>query len=120
MIYTFLGDSKKTRNSVNKNIENLLSKKSDAEVFRVTDENYSKEFILELLNSQGLFSKKYIVVLDVLMSKNLINKDDTDIFREMQSSFHVFFIIDDLLDKDILEILEKFSEKITVYEKKGS
>lgn len=117
MIYTFLGDSKKARNSVNKNVENLLSKKSDAEVFRVTDENYSQEFFLELLNSQGLFSKKYIVVLDNLISKNLINVEDTDLFKDMKSSFHVFFIIDDILTKDFLDILEKFSEKTTVFEK---
>jgi DNA polymerase III delta subunit len=118
MIYTFLGDNKKVREVVNKNIENLLLKRPDAEVFKITYENYSKDTILELVNSQGLFSSKYIIILDSLLEKTIDIKEELDLFKEMKEVSHIFFILDDLISDEGLELIKSVSEKINIFEKK--
>lgn len=118
MIYVFLGDRIKTTDSVKKNTESLLKKKPDAEVFKINEDNFSQDFVLELLNSQGLFSKKYIVVLDNLLSKH-IEIDEKDGFLPlMKNSEHIFFVIDDILSDSNIEVLKKISEKLTIFENK--
>ncbi len=119
MIYVFLGDRLKTTEAVRKNVDNLLKKKPDAEVFKVDEDNFSYDLILELINSQGLFSKKYIVVLDSVFLKN-IDLKDSDLLHSIKNSEHIFFIIEEKINDSDKKVLDKFFEKITVFEKKES
>ncbi len=119
MIYVFLGDRLKTTEAVRKNTENLLKKKPDAEVFKITDDNFSLDLLLELINSQGLFSKKYIVVLDSVFLKNIDIKDNV-LLNSIKESEHIFFIIEDKINDSDRKSLDKFFEKVTVYDKKES
>src|SRR3989338_10426593 len=53
----------------------LSAKRQDAEVFRLTLEDWSEGKLNELVESQGLFEHKYIVALDTLLSSNESSKE---------------------------------------------
>jgi DNA polymerase III delta subunit len=118
MLYFLYGDTKEVRKNLIKHLDSLTKKRPDAEVFRVKTENYSKDFVLELLSSQGLFSKKYIVVMDGLLENEMIQEEITSLFEEFKNTEHIFIFAEQKLNKKNKDLAEKFSEKVWNFEEK--
>ena len=112
MIYFLHGaDTQKVAKKCTKYCGQLSDKRPNSEVFKITTENWSAEQFDELLSSQGLFEKKYIVVLDFLFSQKEIKEKILEKLKEIQSAEHWFLILDGKVDAPTVKKLEKFSYK---------
>lgn len=112
MIYLVHGnDNNLVRDKLHGLLRALSIKKPNAEVFRITSEDWAKEKIDELMESQGLFERKYIVVLDYLLG----NKEAAEVLfsklAELKSSENVFVIVEGAIDAAKLTKLGKVAEK---------
>lgn len=111
MLYYLKGkDSKKILDKAHAVARALLSKKPNSSVFNLSEENWSESLFSELLESQGLFEKRYIVFADRLFSN--FGEFLEDRIKEIKDSENVFLIIESLLSKKIDEKLTKYADKI--------
>jgi|GEM_PF-124415 DNA polymerase III delta subunit len=138
MIYFLYGDnSEESRRAVNKKASalaaELIKKKPDASLFTLTTENWNEAAIDEYTGSQGLFERKYIVLMKGILSagdegRNSGNKDHAkhterkELFLEKIDLFaaspNIFIMAESGIDKASLKKIEKKAEK--VQEIKGS
>lgn len=103
MIYVFSG------NDTNKKIaarEELLTNFPDREVFFVNEGNFSIEQFQNFLAGGDLFSKKYFVILDSLISSD-VSDIVLDRVKEMKTSENIFVILENEILKASTEILKK-------------
>ncbi len=113
MLYVLHGENIEKREKKLKSlVATLLEKKPDAEMFSLDEDNWNLDKLNELIESAGLFSRNYIVVLKRLWnftdSKDIVKKA----LIKIQESPHVFILIEDkLLAKDI-NTLSKRAVKI--------
>ena len=66
MLYAIIGERKKGRDKLKELLSVLQKKQPEAELITLNDENFSEAQLDELIQSQGLFSTKYIVTLDLV------------------------------------------------------
>ncbi len=119
MLYLLHGiDQKKTREKLHKLTDSLCAKKPDAGIFILDSDNFSEAKIDELTGGQGLFSDKYIVILDKLLEDKLMKEIVLEKIKEIGKSENVFLMIEEKLDKKTLSKLEKNSEKVLSFELK--
>jgi DNA polymerase III delta subunit len=112
MIYFLHGtDTKNSRKKMHEILGQLSAKRPNSEVFKITGENWSEEQFDELLAAQGLFEKKYIVVLDFVLSQKDAREYVLEKLKEMQEAEHWFLILDGKTDAATAKKLEKFSYK---------
>jgi len=117
MIYFLYGsDNKKAREKAHEIEASLLKKKPDAALFRVTTENWDENWLTDLIEGQGLFTPKYIVILDRLFENKEIKEYVVKNLKEIQGSEHVFIFIEGEMDKTTLGKIEKKSEKIQEFD----
>jgi DNA polymerase III delta subunit len=118
MIYFLHGaDTKNSRKKTHEILGQLSGKRPNSEVFKITTENWNAEQFDELLAAQGLFEKKYIVVLDFLFSQKEIKEKILEKLAEMKSAEHWFLILDGKIDAPTIKKLEKFSYKTQEFAK---
>lgn len=95
----------------------LQEKRPEAEFFRLDIDNWKEEDFLSLLESQGLFERKCIV----LVSRVFENKDAKELIlskiSEIKKSDNVFVFLEGVLDNQTLKDLTPFAEKIQVFNK---
>ncbi|MEI6843201.1 MAG: hypothetical protein WCK48_01685 [bacterium] len=112
MIYFLHGtDTHKTRRKLHEVLDILKKKRPNAEVFKITAENWSESRLTELLSSQGLFDEKYIVILDGLLDKGESKDCIMGNLGEIQKSIHPFLIMERKIDVRNVEKVKKVSEK---------
>lgn len=113
MLYVLYGeDTKKSRDKLNALIRNLLSKKKDANLSKLDNENFDPRDLLDHIKSQGLFEQKSIIVLDTLFS-NVTDKGIVlDNIKDIGESDNVFIVIEGKLDAKTKNKLEKHAEKM--------
>lgn len=113
MLYVFHGtDTQKTRKKMQNMVDVLLSKRPDANVFRITPDSWSRDFLDETISGINLFAPKNIIILDSLASNSESEeyiKDSVELFAE---SDHVCILHESKIDKDFLKKLEKKATKI--------
>lgn len=107
MLYTLVGtDIEKVRERSRALSDALKTKRPDAAFFRLHLENWSNDKFKELNDSIGLFSSKYIILLDNLLTglpeKKYEEKENPqEIILEhlpvLKSSDHVWIIVEDAL-----------------------
>ncbi len=107
MLYTLFGtDIEKNRARSRALAASLQEKRPDASQYRLHLENWSRDMFAELTQSIGLFSSKYIIVLDNLLTGSSEKKyEDGESPDEMimealpmlKSSDHVWIIIEDAM-----------------------
>jgi len=116
MIYLYHGtDTDKARSKAHDLISSLQKKKPDASFFKIDSENFSESRLGEYIESQGLFSNKYIVFLD-RVSENKENKEILmDRLGEIKESENIFIILEGKLDKASSTKMEKKSEKFVTF-----
>ncbi len=105
MLYVFLGtDIQTIRGKSGSLIDTLKSKRPDASFFRLHADSFSIEQLNAFTDSIGLFSSKYIVLLDNILTgtkeeKTKENDEKTEYLIEMlpqlKSSEHIWIIVED-------------------------
>ncbi len=112
MIYFYYGtDIDKASRKAHELIDSLQKKKPDASFFKIDSECFSVERVSEYIESQGLFSNKYIVFLDRLCEKKEIKESFVDLLKEISESENIFIVLEGKLDKATATKIEKKSEK---------
>lgn len=112
MIYLIHGnDSTGVRKKLHELLAALAVKKPNAEVFRVTTENWSREQLDELVGSQGLFEHKYIVVLDSLLPNKEISEVFFEKIDELKESDNAFILVEGAILAAPLAKIEKRATK---------
>jgi DNA polymerase III delta subunit len=118
MIYFLYGtDTHKARKKLHELLDLAQKKRPGAELFKITTENWSEGGLEELINSQGLFEKKYTVVLDNLFEKKEVKEFVLDKIEDLQKSEQIFLILEGGVTADVLKKFEKYSEKVQNFEK---
>ena len=115
MIYLFLGND---RSKVKGKVDELVKKNSENNnfnFFRFNSEDWSALRFQELLDSQGLFSPRYIVLCDRLFENKEAQDFLLDKIKEAKESENLFIFIEPSLDKKNLDTLKKFSERVEDY-----
>lgn len=113
MIYFYYGtDTESARKKAKITIDSLLSKKPNATLIKIGDEDLLPGKITELVGGQALFSSKYIVFLyktfDNKQNKDLILKN----LKEIANSDNIFIFTEGKIDKINLAKIEKNAEKV--------
>ncbi len=118
MLYFLHGtDTHKSRAKLHELLATLAKKRPDSEVFKLTSENWSGTQFEELLVSQGLFDKKYIVVLDNVFEKKDVKDFVLDRIDATKDSEHVFLILETKVDAVTLKKMEKVATKVQEFAK---
>ena len=117
MIYFYYGtDIKKTHLKSHELINSLLKKKPDASFFKINTENFNEVTLKEYIGSQGLFSDKYIVLLDRLCEKKEVKEQYIDLLKEISESENIFIVLEGKIDKATATKIEKKSEKTVKFD----
>ncbi len=113
MLYLLYGkDSFRSREKLNELLVFFRTKISNLGVFKIEEENFNPVELEEILRSQMLFEKKYVVVCDKIMenqaAQNFIEKN----IANFSLSPNVFIFLEEELDDKILELFRQNSQKI--------
>ncbi|MDQ5949231.1 MAG: hypothetical protein QG589_357 [Patescibacteria group bacterium] len=118
MIYLLYGtDVHKSRAKLHEMLRALVKKRPNAELFKITTENWNEGQFIELLGSQGLFDQKYIVVLDGLLGKKETKNLILEKLSDMQNTEHPFLMVEGKIDAPTIKKIEKIAEKIQEFVK---
>ena len=113
MLYVLSGtDIEKSRAKLHLVIERLQEKKPDAELFRVDGEAFIIAEFESLLFGQGLFEKKYIVVLDHVFESSEAKEVIVDNIKQLGDSESMFVLLEEKIDAPTKKKLEKHAHKI--------
>lgn len=116
MLYVIYGkDSQKSRKKLSELVDSLLKKRPDASLFRLTQDNWSKGAFEELIQSQGLFLPKYIIVLDQLLGRSDAAEVVMGQVKELKEAEHVCILFEEKLKAADKKVLEKYADKIQEY-----
>ncbi len=117
MIYAFIGtDRQEAHAKAEALVAKLHQKKPDAEIFHLEQEQWNSDNALRFSASQGLFEKKFIVVIkDVFARAETLEVffDHADALKESES---IFIVVDGELSAAHIKKLEKFAEKVQTIE----
>lgn len=119
MLYIYFGKDTDTVHTQTKSlIESLLKRKPDASVHKLETEQVSEAVLDELIQSQGLFSEKYIVqlnqVLETANTKEVVIKK----LEQMKLSDNVFILVEHAVTAPVKKKLEAYADKIQEYTSK--
>jgi DNA polymerase III delta subunit len=118
MLYVIYGtDSHKARKKLHELLDIAKKKRPEAELFKLTSENWSEAELVELLVSKGLFETKYTVVLDSLFEKKDIKSFVVEKIREIGESEQVFLMLESGIDASTLKKIEKHAKQIQEFSK---
>lgn len=118
MLYFIYGtDSHKARAKLHELLNLAKKKRPEAELFKITTENWSEGQLDELLVSRGLFEQKYTVVLDNLFEKKDIKAYVLEKLKEMKESEQIFLMLEAGVDSASLKKIEKHAEKVQEFVK---
>ena len=116
MLYVFCGDRFLAREGSRNFVDACKKKRENAEYIYLSNEHrfFSLE---ELLNSQGLFEKKYIVFCDELIKGNLADHvlENLKNYAEVP---HMFVLFEPTMEKKLIKDFEKKGAVVKSFEKK--
>ncbi|MFZ2522040.1 MAG: hypothetical protein WAX44_01785 [Minisyncoccia bacterium] len=117
MLYLIHGkDTIRARKKLHELLDFAKKKRPEAELFKITTENWSDVQLEELLVSQGLFDPKYTVVLDNLFEKKEIKEFVLGKFLEMSESEQLFFMLEGVVDATSLKKIEKHAKQVQKFD----
>ncbi|MDP2705203.1 MAG: hypothetical protein U1D31_02550 [Patescibacteria group bacterium] len=117
MIYFFYGkNTKALRTKLHVFIDVLLGKKPDASVVFIDKNSWSEEKFENLIEAQGLFSEKNIIVLDSLFEEKEIEPALTRTLSSLKQSKNIFVIIEKAPSSVLRSRIEKSSEKTQFFD----
>jgi len=120
-MYYFLHgtDTHKAREKLHSLLDLAKKKRPEAEVFKITSENWSEGLFDELLISKGLFEQKYTVVLDNIFEEKDIKEYVLDRLEALKDSEQIFLFLEGKVDSASLKKIVKYSEKVQEFERKS-
>ena len=119
MLYLIYGtDTNKSRKKLHELLDLAKKKRPDAELFKLTTENWSEAQFDELLIAQGLFETKYTTVLDNLFEKKDIKSYILEKLDEIGSSEQIFLMLEGSVDAASLKKIEKHAKQVQEFEKR--
>ena len=117
MIYFFHGtDTEKARVKANELADSLHKKKPDASFYKISTENFDSTTLQEYIGGQGLFSNKYIVLLDRLCEEKEVKDQFITSLKEIKESENIFIICEGKIDKTTATKIEKNAEKTATFD----
>ena len=117
MLYVYHGtDVSKSAGKANALARSLLEKKSDASFVKIGADDWSPDVLTEHACGQGLFSGKYIILLD-RVSENPLAKDAlVDSADILAGSANIFIVVESKLNVAQKKAFEKYASKLVVTE----
>ena len=117
MLYVIHGkDRVKARVKLGELLLTLQTKRPDASLFRISTDNWAAPVFNELLDSRGLFSPKYIIVLDGLVTSSQSSDIVTDAISRMADAEHVCVVIEEKILAAPLKKLEAKATKVQLFD----
>lgn len=117
MLYVFHGtDIQKSLEKSRGLVNSLRAKKPDASFVFIDANNFNYSTIEGHLGGQGLFSNKYIILLDRVMENKEAKEILPDFIQAMQESANIFIVLDGKLNAELKKLFEKYAEKIVLCE----
>lgn len=117
MIWTFVGERKETRKDEEKLLAILRKKQPDAEVIRMEEGAFEPAFLEEIISSQGLFSPKYILIIENVDLKDEKNEVLLEKLPAMKEAEHAFILSFTKLLADPKKKFQKYSFEYKEFEK---
>lgn len=115
MLYVFYGtDVSKSSAKALSLVESLRAKRPDAAFARVEAKDWNPALIQEHLGGQGLFSNKYIILLDRLSESAEAKDELADYASAFQESPNIFIALEGKLNAELKKAFEKHAEKSVV------
>jgi DNA polymerase III delta subunit len=118
MLYVFHGSEigksvEKSRNLVN----SLRAKKTDATFVSIDADHFNSSSIGEHIGGQGLFSNKYIILLDRVTENKEAKEILPEFIEAMKESTNIFIVLEGKLLADLKKLFDKYAEKVVVSDK---
>jgi DNA polymerase III delta subunit len=118
IVFVYGSDIDMVNKQAGMRLEGLRSKRPDAGFFRMDDETFDEVQFEELIFSQGLFDKKFIVHLHRVMENKEAREFILKHLKELADSENAFVVSENKLAKPTFTKLEKVSVKTEVFEEK--
>ncbi len=121
MLYLYHGtDTQTSANKARALVKSLRTKRTDANFVEIDADHWSASAIQEHAGGQGLFSVKYIILLDRVTENAEAKEQIADLTDIMKESDNIFIILEGKLNADLKKSLEKHAEKtVTTDVKEG-
>ncbi len=121
MLYVYHGsDIQKGLEKSHSLVNSLRAKKPNAIFVAIDADHFTSSVIEEHLGGQGLFSNKYIILLDRVTE----NKDVKDILPDyipaMKESTNIFIVHEGKLNAELARLFQKYAEKVILCEEVSS
>jgi DNA polymerase III delta subunit len=118
MLYVFHGSEIDiSRTKAHSLLNSLRTKKPDAAFIRVEADEWNTEMVKSHLESQGLFSNKYIVFLDRVTEKAEARDGLLELLPDMKESPNIFIVLEGAVKAELKKAFDKHAEKIVESEK---
>jgi DNA polymerase III delta subunit len=120
MLYVLYGnDFEKARSKLRDIINAQKKKNPNASFFRMDSDSWDKSRFEELIGGMGLFQSRYIAVLDNLLSDKSAGPVISENLSACAGSENIFVVIEEIIGKDLLAKLKKYSGIIQLFSKKS-
>lgn len=115
MLYVFHGtDTRSVITKATALVTSLRAKRPDASYVRVEAGNWTSSIIEEHLGGQGLFSNKYIILLDRVTENAEAKEQMADCINLMQESTNIFIVLEGKLNAELTKVFDKGAEKVVI------
>jgi DNA polymerase III delta subunit len=113
MLYVFHGsDTHAAITKASTLIASLRAKKADASYVRVEAGHWSPSIIEEHLGGQGLFSNKYIILLDRVTENADAKEQLPELIASMNESTNIFVMVEGKMNAELKKAVGKHAEKV--------
>lgn len=119
MLYVFCGERIAARKKCNNFIAACKKKRENAEYIRFSPHLDTPQSLEEVLNSQGLFEKKYIVLCDEILENREISRHLSDNMREYAESTHMFVVFEPDIAREWERALRKAEATIEQFQERA-
>ncbi len=113
MLYLFHGtDTQASANKARALVKSLRTKRPDATFAEIDADHWSFSAIQEHAGGQGLFSSKYLILLDRVIENAEAKEQISKLTEMMKESENIFIILEGKLNAELKKSLEKNAEKV--------
>ncbi len=121
MLYVFHGtDIPSSQAKASTLAQSLRAKRPDAAFVHVTADDWHSSIIEEHLGGQGLFSNKYIVLIDRVTENSEAKETLPEFVESMKESTNIFILLEGKVLTDLKKKLDTYAEKIVVSDEKAA
>jgi len=121
MLYVLYGtDREKIRDESHKMLSGLSKKRPDAQVFRLSEEGETLSRLPELIESQGLFEQKHVVVLDFVLELEPVRELFLNRIKDIAASGNVFIVLSEKPDAATKRAFEKYAHETRSFDEKDT